>query len=254
MKRYLVDGKFLTEEEVLVLFNHGRVDMNRLDPRQRVCLEMVKGSIPEIKGDAFLVDIGCYGGGFLEAVNHLFPDMKVEGLDYFADNIEIAKLLYPGKSDQFRKKSVYELDYEDDSVDVVILQEVIEHLDRPVDAIRGINRILKQGGYLILSIPNACSLQATLSSVLFECRRAARRWLGGSLAMPHEIYFENVEWNRHIYAWTSFTLNTLMICNGFEYIEHRIVGNRWWERFIPGTGSILIFKARKIKKSPVGLI
>jgi 2-polyprenyl-3-methyl-5-hydroxy-6-metoxy-1,4-benzoquinol methylase len=254
MKKYLIDGQFFSQEEALALFNYGRVEIDKLDFRQKVCLDMVKKALADFDQTPFLIDIGCYAGLFLEAVNILFPDIQVEGVDYFEDNIEIARLLYPPKDHKFKKMSVYKLDYQDESVDIITFQEVIEHLDRPVDAIREINRVLKKGGYLIISTPNACSLRKAVSSIFFEWRNALRRFSGTNQSMPHEVFFENIEWNRHIYSWTSFTLSTLLLANSFEYVDHKIVGVRWWERIIPGSGSVIVLRGRKIKDSPARFI
>ena len=250
MKKFLIDGRFFTQEEVLRLFNYGRVEIDKLDSRQKICLDMVNGVISEIKNTPFLVDIGCYSGFFLEVVNIFFPNIQAEGIDYYEDNIEIAKLLYPDKNKKFRKMSVYKLDYRDESLDLVTFQEVIEHLDRPVDAVREINRVLRMGGYLIISFPNGCSLGNTISSLLFEWRNVLQRSFGTTKSVPKEIFFENVEWNRNIYSWSSFTLNTLLLTNGFEYVDHKIVGIRWWERIIPGSGSVIVLKARKNSEAP----
>lgn len=254
IKKYLVDGRYFTQEEILALFNHGRVDIAKLDSRQKACIDMIDGSMSEFEKAPFLVDIGCYAGIFLEAVNILFPEIQTEGVDYFEDHIEIASLLYPKKNNRFKKMTVYQLDYDDESIDMVTLQEVIEHLHRPVDAVREINRVLKTGGYLIISTPNACSLRTAVFSMFFECKNAVRGLLGVNLSVPHEIFFENVEWNRHIYTWTSSTLNTLLLSNRFDYVEHRIVSDCLWERLMPGSGSVLVFKARKTKASPETII
>ena len=49
--------------------------------------------------------------------------------------------------------------YEDATFDVVLFCEILEHLIvDPIKAIAEINRVLKQGGYLILTTPNAARL------------------------------------------------------------------------------------------------
>jgi|WetSurMetagenome_2_1015567.scaffolds.fasta_scaffold210963_2 SAM-dependent methyltransferase len=56
----------------------------------------------------------------------------------------------------------------DGSADLVILQEVIEHLPNQLFALQEICRILKPGGELFLTTPNKSSLVAKLSYLCFE--------------------------------------------------------------------------------------
>ena len=53
--------------------------------------------------------------------------------------------------------------YENDSFDVVIATEILEHLTRdPMHVFAEANRILKNGGTLLISTPNAVSLRNAL--------------------------------------------------------------------------------------------
>lgn len=60
------------------------------------------------------------------------------------------------------------LPIESESVDVVILQEVIEHLPNQLFTIQEIHRILRPGGELFLTTPSRSSLQAKLGYLVFE--------------------------------------------------------------------------------------
>lgn len=50
------------------------------------------------------------------------------------------------------QESAYELKYEKESVDLIFLLEVLEHLDYPLFALEEVNRISKK--YLIVGVPN----------------------------------------------------------------------------------------------------
>ena len=56
--------------------------------------------------------------------------------------------------------------FESNSVDVVMMNEVFEHLRFPVSTVSEVNRILKPGGILLLSTPNLRSFRGILNLVL----------------------------------------------------------------------------------------
>lgn len=60
------------------------------------------------------------------------------------------------------------LPIESESADMVILQEVMEHLPNQLFTIQEVSRILKPGGELFITTPSKSSLQARLSQLVFE--------------------------------------------------------------------------------------
>jgi SAM-dependent methyltransferase len=60
------------------------------------------------------------------------------------------------------------LPIEDESVDMVVLQEVIEHLPNQLLTLQEAYRILKPGGELFITTPSRSSLQSRLSYLVFE--------------------------------------------------------------------------------------
>ena len=64
--------------------------------------------------------------------------------------------------------------------DGVLCSSVIEYLDRPEDAITLFERVLKPGGFLIVSFPSKYSLVRRLLVILFQLSRLVRRkpWPG----------------------------------------------------------------------------
>jgi len=51
--------------------------------------------------------------------------------------------------------SIYEQPYADNSFDAVILSEVLEHIDEEQRGLREILRVLKPGGVVVITVPNA---------------------------------------------------------------------------------------------------
>lgn len=245
-RTFMVDGRSLTGEECRKLFRG-----IELGERQREVLELVEGHR--------VVDIGCYAGNFVAAVKARYPDASVRGVDYFADHVGIARVVFPELADHFEQMSIYELKLEDGSVDCVTLQEVLEHLEGAAQAVKEINRVLRDGGAAVVSVPNPFYLRGMLSFFRFEIRNGLRRMLGQEARLGTEVYFSNIEWNRHIFAWTPQTLLTLFAVNGFAYVEHRYeyAGNiveRLLMKLFPFFGPTQILKVRKVAPAPEKLV
>jgi ubiquinone/menaquinone biosynthesis C-methylase UbiE len=244
---YLVDGKYLSAEQCRVLFAG-----MPLSDRQIKVLERIEGDT--------IVDVGCYTGVFVREASLHFPDKTVIGVDYFEDNIRIAHLLYPDMRDRFRRMSVYRLDFADASVDCVTLQEVLEHLEGAAAAIKEVNRILREGGVLVVSVPNPYYLRRLVSFVCCEIANAFRRWRGRPPRLGAEVLSENIEWDRHVHAWTPQTLLTLLTVNGFEYVDHCYESRlpdrfrRWLLAMLPFLGPTQILKVRKVRRASFALV
>lgn len=244
---YLVDGKNLSAEECKRIFG-----TTKLVDRQLRVLDFIEGDR--------VLDIGCYGGNFVSGVIKRFPGKTVVGIDYFEDHIRIAKLVFPDIASCFRQMSIYNLEFEDATLDCVTLQEVLEHLEGAAQAVKEINRVLKVGGALIVSVPNPFYIGAMLSFFRFELRNAWRRFRGHKTRLGTEVYFQEIEWNRHIFSWTPQTLLTLLSVNGFEYVEHCYetgVTNpleRLFLKLFPFFGPTQILKVRKTSVASMALV
>ncbi len=244
---FLVDGQHLTAEQCHKLFS-GHV----LSDRQIKVIDRVEGDN--------LLDIGCYAGVFVEEAIRRYPGKTVSGVDYFNDNIRLSRLLHPEIAGRFRQMSAYDLEFSDSHFDCVTLQEVLEHLEGAAQAVKEINRILKVGGVLIVSVPNPFYIRAMLGFFCFELANAWRRFRGRKTRLSTEIFFQEIEWNRHIFSWTPQTLLTLFTVNGFEYVEHCYENGmrNWLKRFLldafPFFGPTQILKLRKTSDASTSLV
>jgi SAM-dependent methyltransferase len=203
-----------------------------------------------------VLDVGCYTGTFVCEAIRRFPKKNVLGIDYSAEHIRIAQLLHPDMRDRFRCMSVYKLPLEEESFDCVTLQEALEHLEGAALAVKEINRVLKRGGVLIISIPNPFFVGRLACFVQSEGLNAWRSWTGRPRKLRPEILSSEHEWDRHLYAWTPETLLALLAHNGFEYVLHCYengmpdVFRRCLLRLLPFLGPTLIIKVRKIAPAP----
>lgn len=106
-------------------------------------------SIKSLRVDSIL-DAGCGEGFTMNKLTQLKIGKKIEGVEYSKESIDFGKKLFPKLL--FRQGSIYELPYKDNSFDLIICTEVLEHLEYPSKALREMLRVTKK--YLILSVPN----------------------------------------------------------------------------------------------------
>lgn len=92
-------------------------------------------------------EIGCGEGRSTTKINKLISNLTAS--EYVENLIPLAKKNNPNVA--IFQESVYELKYEDNSVDLVFLLEVLEHLDYPKLALEELKRVSKK--YLILGVP-----------------------------------------------------------------------------------------------------
>lgn len=92
-------------------------------------------------------EIGCGEGRSTMKLNKMIRNLTAS--EYVEDLIPIAKKNNPNLS--IINESVYELKYKNNSIDLVFLLEVLEHLDFPTVALEELKRVSKK--YLILGVP-----------------------------------------------------------------------------------------------------
>ena len=120
---------------------------------QEIVLRRMLQNQPHVAAAA---DIGCGGGHYL--LDLLVPLAgQITGIDIFPDNLRIAeqRVRQRALSDRVRivNAGAEDIPLNDESVDVVLCTEVLEHLPDAGQAVREICRILRPGGRAILSIP-----------------------------------------------------------------------------------------------------
>lgn len=96
-----------------------------------------------------IIDLGCGDGRFTSFVG-MFG--KTEGLELSEKAVEEASKLYPHV--KFMYGSALDHPLPENTYDVVISQEVLEHLEDQEAYLKVCHKILKVNGYLILTTPN----------------------------------------------------------------------------------------------------
>jgi SAM-dependent methyltransferase len=107
---------------------------------------MVKELLPRGWESARLLDVGVGDGYTIRLVK---PSGQVFGIDIDQSMEDPAT----AKGVDFRCSSAYGIPFPDASFEVITCVEVIEHLEKPREALEEVRRVLKLGGSLVLSTP-----------------------------------------------------------------------------------------------------
>jgi 2-polyprenyl-3-methyl-5-hydroxy-6-metoxy-1,4-benzoquinol methylase len=138
-----------------------------------------------------VADIGC-GEGHLCNELRLAGWKSVVGLDVSRARIARARKLYP--EGEFDDRPIEETGVAPASLDLIIMDNVIEHLPEPVEMLRTLRRYLKPQGRIVVITPNMTS---------GHFRLLGRRWTP-ELA-PHA----------HIFLFTPASMRVLLANAGF---------------------------------------
>jgi len=163
-----------------------------------------------------VLDLGCRSGALTQ---HFLGGNSVVGLDIDAAALEKAATL----GIQPVQANVEEpLPFEDGSFDAVVAGELFEHLQFPDALVAEIGRVLRPGGVLAGSVPNAFRVQSRL------------RFLRGE---PPE------DDPTHLRMFSPAALRQLL--SGFDRVELSFVGGRYARLNARLFARDLVFSARK---------
>jgi len=145
--------------------------------------------IPCLKPDFRMLDVGCGSGtitlGLAESAGHVvgvdqddgdFADARRYAAEHHVENVE------------FRVGDVYVLDFPDDHFDACLCHSMLETLDRPLDGLVELKRVLKPGGVLgVACVEYGGLILAGPESELLERFYAIRErvWLLETAADPY---------------------------------------------------------------------
>lgn len=149
-----------------------------------------------------ILDIGCYPyhvGSILEKMGHAVYGIASEHEKVRYKNVSICNI----EKDKFS--------FKDNFFDMVLCNEVIEHLvQSPLPALSEMYRVLKPGGLLMVTTPNIAR-SINRGKLLF----------GKSVMFPIDVYFENnrkgnIIYHRHNREYTLNELSAIISDTGFS--------------------------------------
>ena len=118
--------------------------------RLKATLDLIPGSA---KNESLkLLDIGCGEGHFTNVIKKEFSNFDVYGLDYSVSAIDFAHKTFPEIN--FITANAYYPPYKDEYFDIVVCNNLWEHVPDPLKMLRAMKRVLKPNGLLIISTPS----------------------------------------------------------------------------------------------------
>lgn len=112
--------------------------------RYNSVLDVVKGKV--------VLDIAAGSGYGTKIMSK--SAQQVIGIDYFDEAVKYSKKHYSARNVTYKTGDAHNLPLQDDTIDVVVSFETIEHLTDPAQFIKEVKRVLKKDGIFIVSTPN----------------------------------------------------------------------------------------------------
>jgi len=176
-------------------------------------IEKAKQVLPlvkKLKPQGILLEIGCAGGTFLNEAQK--NGYQAEGVEVSLSMSEKAQKLYGVK---VRQGDFEEMEFANESFDVICMFDVFEHLRNPREALKTIHRILKPEGIVVIDVPTTKNALAfRLSVSLLKVLRKIRQ-----ISLPPY----------HLYEYTSSTLQGFLNQTGFESKDVRKYATLPWK-------------------------
>jgi SAM-dependent methyltransferase len=135
--------------------------------------------LERLKPQHRLLDLGA-GAGIVPEMNFRGHADRVCGVDPDERVVDNPFL------DEGRQGVGESIPYEDESFDIVVSDNVLEHLDRPVEVFREVARVLKPGGIFLAKTPNRWHYVATAASLT---PHGFHRWFNAKRGRAQENTF-----------------------------------------------------------------
>ncbi|MCS6835180.1 MAG: class I SAM-dependent methyltransferase [Anaerolineae bacterium] len=102
-----------------------------------------------------ILDVPCGRGFYLNMFRYAVPGARIVGAELEWAIIRKAQANVGHLGVPLHNANIYRLPYPDNTFDAVILSEILEHVEDDVAALREAYRVLKPGGVVTITVPNA---------------------------------------------------------------------------------------------------
>ena len=143
-------------------------------------------NLPNLNGKKVL-EIGCGRGEFSNHLNRMYPSAIITSTDFSNGAIEVARSKYSeGKNLEFKVEDAQALSFKDNSFDVIVCCETLEHIPDVSKAVSEIYRVLTKGGGYFISTPSYFNAYAL---VWLKCWLLNKPFESGQGVQPFEHFY-----------------------------------------------------------------
>lgn len=185
--------------------------------------------LPELDSswEGTLLDDGCGVGKLVFGLQHSLPGAKITGIELTHASVKKAQLFAKRRmipNVTFLQGSALALPFDDAQYDVVLSEQVVEHVDSPDVLIQEAFRVLKPGGlFFVTTTSRLCPWEFHINFpfIPWFSKTTAQRILRLIGRPKQAAYYE------HVFPISSRTLEHLLNEAGFERVAFR--GARWFD-------------------------
>lgn len=126
---------------------------NSRNPLVRIVMRVFFKKLFRLIGGAnpkTILDVGCGEGYTTMCIKNSFPEVEIEGIEFGETVLKKACELHPHI--RFEQGSIYSIKRGNESYDLVLSSEVLEHLDNPINGLLELKRVSNR--FVLISVPN----------------------------------------------------------------------------------------------------
>jgi len=247
--KYLIYGEEKTYEEVFEFIKEYSENVKNEKYKHRTAhvLDLIKDEGKDLK----ILDYGSGWGLFTKIISEKSNSFDVTGIDLDKMSLKISQDIIGEKDNlHFLNQTIF--DFKENFFDYVVSMQVIEHVHNPGNYLKEINRVLKNDGTLIITLPNVVQPMSILSLLIKSQKKLNLRLKERSQDMLKNYMKEH----DHIQAWDPNHFVTFASSLGFEFEEIRMVEGvpvpffKYWYTKLFGIKNLsykMVFKFKKIK-------
>lgn len=172
----------------------------------------------DLKDGDSVLDIGCGDGYYLYLLSNLGIDLKLVGIDNDKNALDSARGKFSDdRINLINADILQKLPLVNNSFNKIIMSEVAEHLSDDLKGFKQVYRVLKPGGIICITVPNAD----------YPIFWDPVNWILEKLFSNHiRSGFWSGIWNQHIRLYKKEKLEMLIKKTGFKILDS--CSYTWW--------------------------